>query len=233
MMAAVRRLLLIAAAAAAALAPAARAERIGRSVQGRPIGVTRIGAASAPVKVLVVGSVHGNEPAGRAIAARLAAGRAPAGVQLLVVRDLNPDGHAAGTRANAHGVDLNRNSADRWRPLAAPYFSGPRPFSEPESRAIRALIRRERPRLTLWYHQPLRAVSVPHPGSAALPRRYAALTGLPFRDVGPRPGSLSDWTNGLRGPLTSFVVELAGGPLSTAAARRHAAAVVALSRSLR
>ena len=44
---------------------------IGHSIEGRQITATRVGEADAPVKVLVVGDVHGNEPAGEAIVARL------------------------------------------------------------------------------------------------------------------------------------------------------------------
>jgi len=46
-------------------------EVIGRSVQGRPIALARIGDPEAPRKVLVVGCIHGNEPAGRGIVADL------------------------------------------------------------------------------------------------------------------------------------------------------------------
>ena len=228
---------LLAGPAAADRAPVAHranaAERIGLSVQGRPIGLLQVGSPAATRKVLVVGCIHGDEGAGRAIVTRLARivpARAP--VRFLLVRDMNPDGFARNTRQNAHGVDLNRNGAVGHRylgPPGTPFYSGPKAFSEPESRAVRALILRERPQIVIWYHQPLARVDVPEAGWAGRARRYAQLTGLPLRPLPRYPGSLSRWTNVRVRPGSSFVVELPGGPLPVAAVRRHAAAVLALA----
>src|SRR5204863_6606916 len=139
-------------------APAAALELAGTSVRGRPLALIRVGDLTARRRVLVIGSVHGDEAGGRSIAdellRRARAGAVPPGVELLLVRDANPDGHVRGTRQNAHGVDLNRNSSQAWRPMRGATASGPRPWSEPEARALRALVRRERPRLVVWYHQP-------------------------------------------------------------------------------
>jgi hypothetical protein len=135
------------------------------------------------------------------------------------------------TRQNARGVDLNRNAAAGWRdlgPRGTRYHAGRRPFSEPETRALRALILFARPALTLWYHQPLGLVDPPEAGSAAPARRYAALTGLPVRRLPAYPGSLSRWQNAGRA-ASSFVVELPAGPLRPGAAQRHADAVLALA----
>ncbi|MBI5106667.1 MAG: DUF2817 domain-containing protein [Solirubrobacterales bacterium] len=206
-----------------------RVERLGRSVQGRPIGLTRIGPQDAPRKVLVVGCIHGDECAGRAIAQRLTQAAPPEGVQLLVVRNLNPDGFQRRTRGNAHGVDLNRNSSQGRRYLGPPgslFYAGTKAWSEPESRAVRALVLRERPALTVWYHQPLRLVDVPEGGAATPARRYAKLVGLPLSPLTPRPGSLSRWQNARVRAGSSFVVELPPGPLRAAAAARHAEAVL-------
>ena len=207
-------------------------ELLGRSVQGRPITLTRVGDPAAAVKVLVVGCIHGNEPAGRAIVARLATSTPPAVTQLLLVRDLNPDGFQHHTRENAHGVDLNRNSSADWTPIAhSPVENpGPRPFSEPEDRAIRALILRERPNIAIWYHQHLTLVDPPEFGSWAMARAYARAVGLPLRNLGAYPGSMSRWENTRVRRGSSFVVELPAGSLSAAAVARHAAAVVALAR---
>src|SRR3954454_9189493 len=112
----VRRLLL-AAVLLLLVAPPARAEVIGHSAQGRPIAVTHRGDPGAPTSVLVVGSIHGDETAGHAVIARLRRTPVPAGVQLWLVRTVNPDGVAHGTRQNARGVDLNRNFPFRWRAM--------------------------------------------------------------------------------------------------------------------
>jgi protein MpaA len=207
------------------------ATRLGTSVEGRPIGLVRIGDPAAVRKVLVVCCIHGNEGAGQAIVDRLVARRqAPAGTELLLVRNLNPDGLRRHTRTNAHGVDLNRNSSESWRERPGQgEFAGARPFSEPETRAIRALILAERPAITVWYHQPFGLVDLPETGSGAVSRRYAALTGLPARRLQAKPGSMSRWENARVRAGSSFVVELPAGPLRRAAADRHAAAVLAIA----
>ena len=112
-------------------AVAGERETIGRSVQGRPLVATVSGDPEAPLRVLVVGAIHGDETAGMRVARRLIASPPPHGVALWVVPTLNPDGVAAGTRGNAHGVDLNRNFPFAWRPLGGLEYSGPRPLSAP------------------------------------------------------------------------------------------------------
>src|SRR5215207_3721385 len=106
---------LLAAVFVALLAPAgAGAETYGTSVDGRALDVTRRGDPAAAVRVLVVGSIHGDEPAGHAVVRRLRASAPPAGVQLWLVEAANPDGLRHGTRQNLRGVDLNRNFPFRW-----------------------------------------------------------------------------------------------------------------------
>ena len=95
-----------------ALAAAAASLLFGHSAQDRPLRAERVGAG--PVKLLVVGSIHGNETAGRAVLARLRRSTPPAGVELWLVDSVNPDGVRRGTRQNARGVDLNRNFGRRW-----------------------------------------------------------------------------------------------------------------------
>ena len=197
-------------------------EVIGHSVQGRPIALTRVGEAEATRRVLAVGCIHGNEPAGRGIVADLQRASPEPGTQLLLVRDMNPDGFAHHERTNARGVDLNRNSPEQWA------GAGARPWSEPETRAIRDLVLREQPTLSIYYHQPFGLVDVPEGGQPQAARRYAELTGLPLRRLSRRPGSISRWQNVRVRAGSAFVVELAAGPLPAALRLRHVAAVLAL-----
>ncbi len=190
--------------------------------------VSVVGDPAAPARVLVVGAIHGTEPAGRAVAAllRRSPPRLP-GVALWIVRDLNPDGTAAGTRQNARGVDLNRNFPDAWRARGRPFdtfHAGARPLSEPESRLLARLVRRLRPDLTIWYHQALTLVDLGTARRPALPRAYARAAGLPVARLGFLPGIATRWQNRAPGG-SAFVVELPGGPLPASAAARHARAV--------
>jgi protein MpaA len=142
------------------------------------------------------------------ITRRLIAAKAPARTELLVVPTINPDGLAAGTRGNARGVDLNRNFPFRWQPLGGGEYSGTGPLSEPESRAAHGLILRERPDLTIWFHQPFGLVDKPE-GNPFAARRFAQLIGLPLVHLrGPYPGSASRWQNHHFNGSTAFVAEL-------------------------
>ncbi len=220
----------------AAVAPsgAAPAVLLGRSVRGAPIRAVRVGSPRARVTLLAIGSVHGNETAGREIAARLLRSRPPRGTALWVITDLNPDGHAAGTRHNANGVDLNRNFPYRWQPAGAPfdtYHSGSSALSEPESGALARFVERVRPRVTLWYHQALRIV-VRAEGDAVLERLYSARSGLPRRGLPPYHGTASSWQNHTFPGDTAFVVELPAGNPPAGYVRRHARAALALLRAV-
>lgn len=223
------RLLGLVAAVAIAPPPAVPAQVIGRSVQGRPILAFRVGDPAAAARVLVVGCIHGDECAAFPIVGRLVRQRPPRGVQLWAVPSVNPDGRRAGTRGNAHGVDLNRNFPLHWRPVprGSRYYSGPRPLSEPESRAVADLVRTIKPDLSIWFHQPERNVRDPDASPEAL--RYARLSGLPFLRLAAPPGTVAEWTEWRVPRSEAFVVELPAGPLSDAAVSRHVAAVRAVA----
>jgi protein MpaA len=205
---------------------------VGRSVDGRQIQAIDVGSdRDQGPNILVVGCIHGNEPAGIAITRELIAHSPPHSADLWVIPDLNPDGVAAGTRQNAHRVDLNRNFPWHWQALGAPGFqqySGPRPLSEPESRFADRLILRLRPQITIWFHQPLGLVDESG-GSPQLERRFARLAGLPFHRLPRYPGSAASWQNHTLAGTSAFVVELPPGRLGESSARRLAEAVLDLT----
>jgi protein MpaA len=181
---------------------------IGHSAEGRPIDVLHV-AGPGP-RVLVVGCIHGNECAALPVVRALA--RARTREDLWLVPNLNPDGYARATRANAHGVDLNRS------------FPAGR---EPETRVAVALIRRLRPAVTIWFHQPQGLVRA-WGRSIPAARRYARLAGMRFAALEWPRGAATRWQN-QQLHETSFVVELPPGALSARAIRRQVAAILAVT----
>lgn len=210
---------------------------IGESVRGRPIEVRRVGDPKADLKVLVVGSIHGNETQGHRVIRRLrgAYGKRIKGADFWTITTVNPDGVAAGQRKNADGVDLNRNFSYGFdATLNGGYNSGPHPFSEPESRAVARLSERVEFDLAIWYHQPWGVTLAPCNPTGRYARRYAKISGLPAaRDCDVySPGSAISWQHHRFGTV-AFVVELPGRSLHGAEVRRHARATVAVARMLR
>jgi murein peptide amidase A len=207
-------------------------EIIGHSALGRPIRAVELGNPRSARKVLVVGCIHGNEPAGMRVTRLLARGAHPRRFDLWLVNDVNPDGFARRTRQNGRGVDLNRNFPAAWRPLGRPgdlTYAGPHALSEPESRAVVRFVGRIHPDLTIWFHQPQAFVRAWSGPSLRAARRYARLARVPFRRMRVPPGAATRWQDRRFPGTASFVVELPSGALSAAAAARYARAVRALA----
>ncbi|CAA9400972.1 MAG: hypothetical protein AVDCRST_MAG32-2949 [uncultured Nocardioides sp.] len=193
-----------AAAAPTALATAAYDERpavvetrtIGRSVRGRPIMAYRLGEPGGR-PVVMISTMHGDEPHTRLILQSLRDGDPIGGIDLWVVPTYNPDGLARGTRRNARGVDLNRNFPYDWADLDGRYESGPRPASEPETRAVMRFLREVRPHRVLSFHQPLLGVDTDTKDSA-FARRLARALRLPQTTLdcgGVCHGTMTGWFN--------------------------------------
>ncbi len=106
------------------------ARTIGHSVKGRPIRAWRLGEPGKR-RIVLVSTMHGDEPHTRAILETLRDGRAIRGVDLWVVPTYNPDGR---------------------------YESGRRPASEPETRAVMAFLEEIDPVRVVSFHQPLNGV---------------------------------------------------------------------------
>jgi murein peptide amidase A len=200
--------------------PAVNGRRIvGESVNGRNIVAYHLGEpgrAGVPTVVLM-STMHGNERDTRHILFGLKDGRPVVGIDLWIVPTYNPDGLAAGTRKNAHGVDLNRNFPYRWKDLDGSYESGPKPASEPETKAMMRFLRAIRPDYVLSFHQPLRGVDT-DTKRPKFARRVADRLNLPAKtlDCGSVcHGTMTMWYNHrFRG--TALTVEYGAHPK-----RRH------------
>lgn len=218
----------------------------GFSVEGRPIHAYEFGDRSRPT-VLLSAMMHGIELIGGlalydSVRALLQRGTRS---HLVVLPSVNPDavahnldriarGRRAGRRTNSRGVDLNRNfewmtdriprhpfAGSRWR--RSLHYVGPRPFSEPETRAIRRVVRQVRPSLSLAFHSfgnlilfPWAHSAKPNPRAETyrmLARRFvAAMTHEPYtarqaRNFYPTVGDMDDWLDARAGVL-AFTVEV-------------------------
>lgn len=175
----------------------------GRSVLGLPLEVWR---PLSSCQLLVFAAIHGEEPETTYALSRALRQLAEPLEHCAVVLAANPDGITRGTRGNARGVDLNRNFPSKdWQASPVTHRStiedrsdillttGEAPASEPETRALLALIDALRPRAVVALHAPLACID--DANDSALGRRLSQRTGMPLvRDVGyPTPGSFGSW----------------------------------------
>jgi protein MpaA len=170
---------------------------------GIPLGVWR---PEGTCRILIHAGIHGEEgetTVALSRALRLLSAPSP---HCAVVLAANPDGLLRGTRGNARGVDLNRNFPTRdWGPEPVTHRStlddasdvllspGSEPGSEPETRALLALIDDLNPEAVIALHAPLACIDDDNQGP--LGRWLADRTGLPLvSGVGyPTPGSFGTW----------------------------------------
>lgn len=212
--------------------PANDRKVIATSVDGKEIVARHYGELTAPVQLVVIGQMHGSEPGGQDVVRELSTRTMPAGVGMWLVVTMNPDGDRRGTRANAHGVDLNRNFPSGWQ--AGPrkrgtYWPGPKAASEPETRGMVAFLKQVRPTAVLSYHQAFDVVDITHKRSRPAGRKLAAWMGERAAIVpcaGPCHGTLTQWVDSHLGAI-ALTVEL-DHRVSAAEARRAATAVLRL-----
>jgi protein MpaA len=209
-------------------------EDIGRSAEGRVIGLRRWDAAAGGAPLVILGGVHGDEPASVAAVVALCAALdrrpAPLPLPLLVVPAVNPDGLARGAKNSARDVDLNRNfPARNFTPAHQPgYFPGVAPLSEPETRAVAALIQAQPVRGVVAVHAPFACVNYDGP-AATWAQAVAAACGWPARgDIGyPTPGSLGSWLGVDRG-VPVLTLELPPGDFAAFRGPAEAALATAI-----
>lgn len=201
------------------LPPEGQAFSIGQSVQGREIKVVRFG--SGPIVRMIIGAIHGGYEWNTAALVQkmideLRAGTltVPPDITLYILPDLNPDGsiNFPGDiygRANANGVDLNRNWDSHWQAdwprtgcfNAVPISAGQAPFSEPETKALSEFLSNNRVDALISYHSRMGAIfatgsSPLHPAADDLAKTLAAVSGYLYPPPGTGclyTGQLVDW----------------------------------------
>ena len=192
-------------------------------MQGRDIDVF-VRAVDAPRRrVLVIGGLHGNEPATPPAVRGLLDGSIAPDVEVWLIPVANPDGSAAGLRCNANGVDLNRNFPWEWRPSDG----GPAPLSEPETQALASLVEQLRPDLVIWVHQPLGYVSAIGATSPALEQAYTHAAELPTRPGVTQHGGGESWS-ALAAGVPSILIEIDGWEATTELIARTRAGIEAV-----
>lgn len=214
-----------------------RYDVVGRSSQDRPIELHQLGDPKWSGELLVFGCVHGDECGASAVKPTTGGCPDPS-ADVYVVPNLNPDGAARESRLNGRGVDLNRNFPSEWEPIQSrwdPQYSGPKPFSEPESRLAARIIRHLRPEATVWFHQfaGTRPFVRAWGQSASAGRRFARLARMPFRLMRWPAGTAPNWQNHRFRGAAAFVVELPPGRLEPEMERRLAKALVRMGRWVR
>ena len=183
-----------------------------RSLQQQGAGL------GAPLRVLVVGAMHGDELTSASLALHWIALAQKAGqpVHWRFIPVLNPDGLLARrpTRVNARGVDLNRNfDTPGWEHDAPRHWEkrtrkdprrwpGTAPLSEPESQFLHAQMDEFRPQLVVSIHAPYGVLDFDGPHEP--PQRLGRLR---LDRVGVFPGSLGHY-GGVQQGMPVVTIEL-------------------------
>jgi predicted deacylase len=204
----------------------------GQSVEGRTLTAHKIGNGDRVI--MLVGGIHGGYEANTITLIEqfiIHFTNNPLDVlpniTLILIPSANPDGASYGRslrgRFNANGVDLNRNWDCGWQAEAyfrdTPVYAGDKPFSEPESLALAALINDLRPAVVLFYHSAANGIYAGDCQTGGVSDDMVAIlgqaTGYPygvtFTDYAVS-GTASSWVDGLGIP--SADVELASAELT-------------------
>lgn len=175
-------------------------------------------ARTEPLRVLVIGAIHGDELTSGALAMRwiALAGNTQRAVHWRFIPVANPDGLLARKpqRTNAQGVDLNRNfrtpgwdhdAPQHWKVRARKdprRWPGPSALSEPETVFLNAQMDRFKPQLVVSIHAPYGVLDFDGPQTP--PKQLGALR---LEQVGVFPGSLGHF-GGLQRGLPVVTIEL-------------------------
>lgn len=184
-----------------------------------PAGSPRA-AIRPPIKILLLGGIHGDEQTASAIVfkwlEKIDAGSSGREFHWKIAPVVNPDGLLAPkpTRGNASGVDLNRNfPTPDWVQEAPVYwrkktqsdprrFPGKAPLSEPESRWVFNQMEQFQPDVIISVHAPFGVLDFD--GSGTPPSKFGRLL---FSRVGVYPGSLGNY-GGVHKDIPVVTIEL-------------------------
>lgn len=204
------------------LPPEGEAFSIGQSIEGKSLDMYRFG--SGPIVRVIIGAIHGGYESNTATLVYLLRDdlksgliNVPQDITLYLLPVFNPDGfydylNLPAGRANARGVDLNRNwdaywasDWDRTRCFNYAYLTaGEFPFSEPETQALRDFLLNNRVDALISYHSAMSAIFAggrPEPDAASdsLARALSAASFYlypPVNDPGCQyTGQLIDWAS--------------------------------------
>ncbi|MGV3742184.1 MAG: M14 family zinc carboxypeptidase [Burkholderiaceae bacterium] len=204
---------------AAALAPSGAHSLQRFPILARHILATPKERATQPVRVLLLGGIHGDELTAASIVFKwmeFLRGPLAQTFEWKIVPVVNPDGLLATTpkRVNANGVDLNRNfPTPNWKQEAPRYwktktrsdprrFPGHAPLSEPESHWLNEEIERYRPHVIISVHAPFGVLDFDGPSHP--PHRFGQLH---LNQVGVYPGSLGNYS-GVHKKIPVITIEL-------------------------
>jgi protein MpaA len=175
----------------------------GHSVMGAPLVYF---PCKCECKLLVMAGIHGEEPETTFLLSRALRAFDDNFDSVAFILCANPDGVTLGTRGNANGVDLNRNfetqnfskemvgsrsilEAPRDTLLSPGAYAG----SEPETKALVALVEQLKPSAIISMHAPIACVDAPQ--KTKLVTGLMATFSLPWLpDIGYKtPGSFGTW----------------------------------------
>lgn len=194
---------------------------VGTSVEGVTIQACQLNGSNplAANTLLVIGTIHGDEPDGKRVIDELASSGAPANTNIWLIRDGNPDGGKLLTRRNANEVDINRNFPIRWAASdpSARTYSGPSPASEPETLALMNAVEKIKPTRIVVFHQPYAQIDCPPERTTEISDRLSQLTAFKSECIaGEKSGSPTNtytgtftiWANSTFPETTAVTFEL-------------------------
>jgi predicted deacylase len=166
---------------------------------------------------MIIGGMHGDEPAGFIAALKLAQHikKNPSSIKnrVIIIPCVNPDGLLKGRRTNGRKVDINRNfPTATWSPDFVKEYNNPGklPASEPETVILANAIEDYRPDIIIQMHQPFNTLYPDDKTPDELINKMSEITGLPISDdIGyATPGSLGSYKSSSGYEVSGITYEL-------------------------